>query len=398
MTNISSSLTSLGLHHCQLQGYLLENIFSLPNLQRISLADNHGLEGAFPHNLSNPLKILDVSFTSFSGQLPDSIGNLKSLIYLNLYDCNFIGSVPRSLSNLTELAFLNVASNNFSGHIPSSISNLEQLSSFSLDYNNFTGEIPDLFVNLTQLSYLDFSNNQLVGPIPSYVSRLRNLVNIHLDGNSLNGTIPSELFSLPLLEYIDLSHNKLKAIENGEFQSDSLQKVDLSNNRLRGSIPNSIFELVNLTYLVLFSNNLSGSMEFYKFAKLKNLENVDLSRNSLSLNTTINSSFQEIVKTPNQLSTLDLSDNKIHGRIPSWMLDMGKDTLYYLNLSHNYLTEIEQLPWKHLGYLDLSHIPSSLGNMTTLESLDLSSNRLVGEIPKQLASLNFLVVLNLSRN
>ena len=39
-----------------------------------------------------------------------------------------------------------------------------------------------------------------------------------------------------------------------------------------------------------------------------------------------------------------------------------------------------------------------LGNLIELESLDLSSNKLDGQIPLQLANLSFLSVLNLSHN
>ncbi|KAL5805086.1 hypothetical protein ACOSQ3_031886 [Xanthoceras sorbifolium] len=111
-----------------------------------------------------------------------------------------------------------------------------------------------------------------------------NVIDLDLSCSQLYGSIPSNssLFCLSHLQRLDLAFN--------HFSSSYIDHFGF-NNRLRGSIPNSVFQLVNLTYLVLFSNNLSGSMEFYKFAKLKNLENVDLSRNSLSLNTTINSSF-----------------------------------------------------------------------------------------------------------
>ncbi|KAK9009522.1 hypothetical protein V6N11_036054 [Hibiscus sabdariffa] len=43
-------------------------------------------------------------------------------------------------------------------------------------------------------------------------------------------------------------------------------------------------------------------------------------------------------------------------------------------------------------------IPSFLGDLRALESIDLSSNGLRGEIPWQLANLNFLSVLNVSNN
>ena len=42
-------------------------------------------------------------------------------------------------------------------------------------------------------------------------------------------------------------------------------------------------------------------------------------------------------------------------------------------------------------------MPPSLGNLTNLEWLDLSSNKLTGEIPIQLEDLTSLEILNLSK-
>ncbi|KAJ6925371.1 hypothetical protein NC651_009902 [Populus alba x Populus x berolinensis] len=46
----------------------------------------------------------------------------------------------------------------------------------------------------------------------------------------------------------------------------------------------------------------------------------------------------------------------------------------------------------------LGQTPSSMMNLTKVESLGLSKNRLSGEIPRQLTSLTFLAVMNLSCN
>ena len=118
LMNLSSYLTTVSLFGCGLRGKLEDNILCLPSLQTLNLGGNSQLEGSLPiSNWSSSLKFLDLSYTSLSGELPDSIGNLKSLKYLKLYYCNFMGSIPASLGNLTQITFLDLSSNNFSGEI-----------------------------------------------------------------------------------------------------------------------------------------------------------------------------------------------------------------------------------------------------------------------------------------
>ncbi|KAH7544495.1 hypothetical protein JRO89_XS15G0174700 [Xanthoceras sorbifolium] len=90
LTSISSSLTSLSLSSCELCGSFPGNIFRLPDLRMIRLDKNSALTGIFPKvNWSSSLRLLDVSYTSFLGQLPDSIGDIKFLEYLDMKYCKF---------------------------------------------------------------------------------------------------------------------------------------------------------------------------------------------------------------------------------------------------------------------------------------------------------------------
>ncbi|XP_031127780.1 receptor-like protein 9DC3 [Ipomoea triloba] len=57
--------------------------------------------------------------------------------------------------------------------------------------------------------------------------------------------------------------------------------------------------------------------------------------------------------------------------------------LILLNISHNCLN---------------GSIPHQIGNLTSLESLDISWNQLIGKIPEEITNLKFLEVLNLSQN
>ncbi|XWS16873.1 hypothetical protein CRYUN_Cryun33cG0018500 [Craigia yunnanensis] len=329
LMNLSSSLTSLNLFGCSIQGNFPNNIFSLPNLNSLNLKRNPDLIGYLPKsNWSGPLENLILPITSFSGQLPDSISGLMSLRHLDLAFFNFSGSIPNSLGKLSLLTYLDLSNNSFSGKIPSSLA------------------------SLTLLEVLDASNNQLVGSIPNQVTAFPSSIELDLSGNLLNGTIPSWVYILPSLQYLNLRYNQLMSHIN-EFQHKSLRGIYLENNKLQGAIPNTISELVNLTHLDLSSNNLSGLVKLDMFLKLQNLSFLSLSDNSLSLSSNIGvnftlpnleelyfsscniSEFPIFFQGSNNLSRLDLSSNRISGGIPKWMLHMGKDYLEYLNLSHN---------------------------------------------------------------
>ncbi|CAN8315752.1 unnamed protein product [Cochlearia groenlandica] len=85
---------------------------------------------------------IDFSGNKLQGDLPESIGMLKTLIALNL------------------------SNNLFTGHIPMSLANVTELESLDLSGNKLSGEIPRELARLTYLAYIDVSDNQLTGEIP----------------------------------------------------------------------------------------------------------------------------------------------------------------------------------------------------------------------------------------
>ncbi|XP_024046816.1 receptor-like protein 9DC3 isoform X2 [Citrus clementina] len=398
--NNITQLAYLDLSSNSFSGQIPSSFSNLQQLRHLDLRFN-SFVGKIPASLGNnitQLAYLDLSSNSFSGQIPSSFSNLQQLRHLDLQSNSFVGKIPASLgNNITLLAYLDLSFNSFSGQIPSSFSNLQQLRHLDLQDNHFVGEIlGSLGNNITQLAYLDLSFNSFSGHIPSSFSNLQQLRDLGLGGNKFVGQIPDMFTNLT-----------------------QLSSLNLADNQLIGSIPSSIFELVNLTEIYLSFNNFSGSIELYDFAKLKNLKYLILSNISLSVSTklTVNSSFPnlwalglsacnisefpDILKTQHQLDWLDLSENQIRGRIPSWMWDIGVHTLFRLDLSRNFLTSIDHLPWKNLEFLTLDSnlLQGSLPNLPPhMVQLSISNNSLTGEIPSSFCNLSSIQYLYLSNN
>ncbi|TYG72090.1 hypothetical protein ES288_D05G452300v1 [Gossypium darwinii] len=343
--NLSSSLRSLSLDSCDLQGKFPKNIFDFPNLNLLNLRGNRNLNlDLLKFDRGSNLEHLDLSRMSFSTEWINSIDNL-GLKVLRL---------PESIGNLVSLKFLDLSHSNLSGPIPRSLGNLLQLTHLDLGWNKLSGQI--LFGHIKEfqsksLEYLYLKNNKLQGPLPSSIFQLLNLTSLSLSSNNLTGVREFSMFSnLPNLELLDLSYNSLSLTSNST------------------SSVNHII-LPNLTDLSLSSCNLSEFPQFLK--ELKSLRG------------------------------LDLSYNRIECKIPRWMQEVRNDSLRYLNVSHNSLTKVEQFPWKNIGTLDLS-FNLIVGNLlipaSTINVFFVSNNNFNGEVSTLICNASALRILDFSHN
>uniref|UniRef100_A0A2N9HYT2 Leucine-rich repeat-containing N-terminal plant-type domain-containing protein n=1 Tax=Fagus sylvatica TaxID=28930 RepID=A0A2N9HYT2_FAGSY len=156
-----STLRSLYLHDCGMYGEFPIGIFMLPNLRVLDVKYNKNLTGSLPdfEYWRSPLEEMIFADTSFSGEIPASMGNPGSLIALSIRGCNFSGSIPYSIGNLTNLIYLELSNNSLAGNIPSSIGNFIQLAFLGLYDNQLNGPIPFGLANLTQLIVLSLGSN-----------------------------------------------------------------------------------------------------------------------------------------------------------------------------------------------------------------------------------------------
>ncbi|GLU15272.1 hypothetical protein SLE2022_317750 [Rubroshorea leprosula] len=91
---------------------------------------------------------------------------LKIFTTIDFSSNQFHGPIPKELGELNSLLLLNLSHNSLSGQIPSSLGKLAELESLDLSSNKLEGRIPEQLTNLTFLSVLNLSHNELKGHIP----------------------------------------------------------------------------------------------------------------------------------------------------------------------------------------------------------------------------------------
>ncbi|WZZ20704.1 hypothetical protein YC2023_122091 [Brassica napus] len=276
ITCTNDRVVSISLGNLDVEGKLSSDIASLTELQILDLSYNTELTGPLPSNIGAPrLKARQCKaqhpscsivrrlcyFTkalaeilvacSFSGQIPESIGDLEQLIYLSLNLNQFSGRIPASIGRLSNLYWFDIADNQIEGTIPVSngtsspgLDMLLETKHFHFGKNKLSGVIPEtLFSSKMTLIHVLFDGNNFTGDIPDTLSLVKTLTVLRLDRNKLTGNIPTSLNNLTNLQELDVSNNTLEFSPIPSWISSlrSLATLRMEGINLNGSIPNSFF-------------------------------------------------------------------------------------------------------------------------------------------------------------
>ncbi|KAI9096319.1 hypothetical protein K1719_026038 [Acacia pycnantha] len=243
---------------------------------------------------------------------------------------------------------------------------------------------------------IDLSNNKLNGSIPRSIFRLQNLTFLNFSHNSLTGNVLLHYFSWQDMYAFDLSYNFLQGeLHSSICNASNLDILNLSNNNFTGTIPQCIVGCnLNLSVLDLQMNNFSGIVP-QSFDVGNNLRTLNLNGNILE------GSIPQSLVNCTRLRVLDLGNNKIEDVFPHWVQALEELQVLVLrqNKLHGFIPNFgdnrsDAFPKLRAHWYN----SASTGNLRNLESLDLSSNNFTRKIPAELTNLNFLGVLNLSRN
>ncbi|KHG16365.1 TMV resistance N [Gossypium arboreum] len=205
-------------------------------------------------------------------ELPISIGNLSSLVLLNLKDCRNLVDLPGSIGGCKSLKSLNLSGCYKVEYLPENLQQIEFLKELDLSETSMTKPPPFIFQfkNLKVLSFngINRTSSKLQKQLPSLLKviqrgrtnsmalmlpsllGLSSLRTLNLrDCNLCEGDIPSDICRLSSLNRLDLGGNNFIGIPSCLTQISKLVSLRLSDCKALKSLP----ELVTRINYVLIN-------------------------------------------------------------------------------------------------------------------------------------------------
>jgi Leucine-rich repeat (LRR) protein len=304
------------------------------------------------------LRVLDLS-ECFIQRLPDSIGQLKQLGYLNvsIYDKIF----PECIMKLSNLIYLNLLESNIST-LPESIGELESLMHLNLSNCDRIHELPVSFRNVEKLVHLDLSCCGRISGVVESLQSLSRLEHLNLSRCENIGDLTRAMSGQKGLQYLNLSYVSCVGLQQVLVNLIKLRYLNLEGSLDRldeaeiGSLLECVGSLSNLEYLNLGWNDdlrtipeSIGNLGKLNTLDLSHCDNLQRLPDSVSA---INSlRFLHVTCCPElDMSTLPQNKNSTTVLLPHFVIHAGDGE------SSSNLSELED---KHPTFLEISRLENA---------------------------------------
>lgn len=355
--------------------------------------DYNEMEGTLP-DLSGltALTYLSMSGNALKGELPQSIGQMENLQYINMENNQLVGTIP-DLTALTQLEQILLSYNNFSGDFPDAPSLVEII---RINDNNFES-IPDFsgYPNLYTLqvynNYLTFDDIQPNDVIEVfYFSPQKPLIQVREATGAVDYT-----WNLEIDPEISDSYYIYTQDQEVLDEGTNLRSLNISQAGMyECTITNSAVPDLSLTARLFVGETVSEADSLALAAFYSATEGRYWYENTNWLEGPVSSWYGVEVEN-GRVTELHLAYNGVTGQIPESFYSL--DALKVLDLSGNWiysslsssisnLTSLEYLILRDLGLS--GNIPPEIANCTNLKVLDLYGNAFMGTIPEDLFALD----------
>lgn len=404
-------LSVLDLSNNQIQSSIPNWIHNLTSITQLDLSnDYYNLNGNIPRECvhKDSKENLDPQlYYGIKGQIPGSLGSLCGLKVLNLTGNLLTGELHDFLDSFTtvcphnSLVSLSLSGNQLTGCLPKSLGKLKHLKQLHINHNCFWGSIPETIGNLLFLQELDISVNEMNGTIPRTLGQLSHITVLNFRDNHWQGIITEDhIMNLSKLQYLYATTDRGRSLVfnvttewNPPFR---LLCLELQNCKVGPMFPKWIAVQSELNYIILHNAGIEDTIPEEWFYNISSqVIRLELSDNKIT------GKLPQKLKFP-ELQTVDLRNNQFEGSLPLWLTNA-----FALYLQQNLfsgpipddISELTQLTVLDVSSNQLSGIiPLSLCTMTALQVLSLRENQLSGQLPKCLNDIQQIYILDLGSN
>jgi len=247
-----------------------------------------------------------------------------------------------------------------------------------LGQTNLSGSIPECITNFTNLNDLWLSDAEFSGELPENIGNLININFLRLDKNNFTGAIPESIANLAgVVTHIWLQDNQFSELPESicEFYpSLSVVGIHFDNNNICPPYPACISPN-QIGY-----QNIENCEDYTLECEYGYINGNDYCYNQDELNI-----LNDFIENSSETLNLNTDDNQ-NGIIEPW--EWGWQFWYYGHI------------WALFNGSDIlsGEIPSSIGNLTNLQTIYFSDSQLSGQIPDSIENLEYLSGLYLPNN
>ena len=307
---------------------------------------------------------------------------------------------PHFLAYLAKVEKLDLSYNHLSSFSTLLCEAMPDLAYVNLSHNEFSS-FPYCFIQ-TRVKVLNLSYNKIKMSCPEQsVKDGVYLENLNLSHNE-ESHFPEWLGLLfPSLASLYVVGNDIKKLPDSPLKLTRLKTLDLSNNQLT-EIPHEFLSECFSLETLLASNNCLTTLPEAVAPSLTNLKTVRLNKNNLGEKSSKKQfSIPRFLLTLPNVKVLDLSSNNLEDIPPpiSWSTQQLKELVLADNkIKKLSLDGVES--WAHLERLDLGdnclkQVPSGIGELKSLTSLNFSRNTGITHLPDEMGRLSSLWDLQL---
>ena len=344
-------------------------------------------------NLAGKVDSVGLGGNNLSGSMPPEIGELDSLLHLDLSRNGIGGRIPEEVGDLKQLSHLHLDNNALEGRLPARLGDLAALRHLHIDGNSLAGQLPGSFANLELESFQAAGSGVCVPPSldewyrgierTDSAARCMASITIEVEGApSLNFYATGESATLAAT-YVDAEGDTIPdasvawssgdtavvsvdaaglvtAVGDGETEITATYDSTTGTIPVRVALPQNDRDVLEILYDRAGGTGWTDAANWTSDEPLAEWAGVEADDSG-------------------RVTGLSLPGNNLRGPLHSSIGQL--DRLVTLDLSHNWIS---------------NSIPAEVGELSLLRELALSVNALVGELPSALGGLDSLRTLRVT--